>query len=77
MLEMPYSNNIDNIDPLPEKIENGWVVWDIKNIAPLEKIKLSFDLKGLEKDAYDENDVYVDGLNPIYLVGAEPWHGIE
>jgi DNA topoisomerase-6 subunit B len=77
LLEMPFSNNIDNIDPLPEKIENGWVVWDIKNIAPLEKIKLSFDLKGLEKDAYDENDVYVDGLNPIYLVGAEPWHGIE
>jgi hypothetical protein len=74
---MPYKSYLDNVTPPPEKIDNGWLVWNLKKIAPLEKVLLSFELKALDKDQYDENVVYVDGLNPIYLVGAEPWHGVE
>jgi DNA topoisomerase-6 subunit B len=77
LVEMPHSENLENVIPAPERIENGWLVWNIKQLAPLEKLLLKFELRGLDKDAYDDNDVYVDGLNPIYLVGAEPWHGVE
>jgi hypothetical protein len=77
LLEMPFKNYIENINPTPEKVENGWIIWNINKLQPLEKRNLTFELKGLDKDQYDENDIYVDGLNPIYLVGAEPWHGIE
>ena len=77
LLEMPFRDYLDNINPAPEKVGNGWIVWNIKKLQPLEKQFLTFELKGLDKDQYDENDIYVDGLNPIYLVGAEPWHGIE
>ncbi len=77
MVEMPYKNNLENIEPKPDKLDNGWLVWNLKSIKPLEKLKLRFELKDLDKDQYDENVIYVDGLNPIYLVGAEPWHGVE
>jgi DNA topoisomerase-6 subunit B len=77
LVEMPFKSYLDNVTPPPEKIDNGWLVWNLKKIAPLEKVILSFELKALDKDQYDENVVYVDGLNPIYLVGAEPWHGVE
>jgi DNA topoisomerase-6 subunit B len=77
MVDMPFSDNLRNIIPLADKVENGWLVWEVKSLAPLEKLVLQFELSGLDKDVYDENDVYVDGLNPIYLVGAEPWHGVE
>ena len=77
IVDMPFSDNLDNINPKPEKVENGWLVWDVKNMKPLETNVLSFELQGLDKDSYDENDIYIDGLNPIYIVGAEPWHGVE
>jgi DNA topoisomerase-6 subunit B len=77
IIEMLFNNNLENVTPKPEKIENGWLVWNINKLAPLETNVLSFELAGLDKDAYDENDIYVDGLNPIYIVGAEPWHGVE
>lgn len=77
LVEMPFKNNLENITPPPEKVENGWIVWNIKKLEPLERNTLGFELNGLDKDDYDDTDVYVDGLNPIYLVGAEPWHGIE
>ncbi len=77
IIEMLFNNNLENITPQPEKIENGWLVWNINKLAPLETNVFSFDLARLDKDAYDENDIYIDGLNPIYIVGAEPWHGVE
>ena len=76
-VEMLFNNNLENVTPPPEKSGNGWLVWDIKKISPLEKTVLSFELQGLDKEAYDENDIYIEGLNPIYIVGAEPWHGVE
>jgi DNA topoisomerase-6 subunit B len=77
IVDMPFNDHLQNIEPKPEKIENGWLVWNIKKISPLETTVLTFELRGLDKDSYDDNDLYVDGLNPIYLVGAEPWHGVE
>jgi DNA topoisomerase-6 subunit B len=77
LVDMPFNFNLTNVNPKPDKIENGWLVWDIKHLSPLEKKVLSFELSDLDKDAYDENDVYVDGINPIHVVGAEPWHGVE
>jgi DNA topoisomerase-6 subunit B len=77
IVEMPYSMHLENVEPAPEKVENGWLVWNIKKISPLEKNVFSFELTGLDKDAYDDSDIYVDGVNPIYIVGAEAWHGVE
>jgi len=77
LVDMPFNNNLKNVTPKPEKIENGWLVWNVEKISPLEKHILSFELEGLDKDVYDENDIYIDGINPIYIVGAEPWHGVE
>lgn len=77
LVEMHFKDNLDNITPTPQKVGNGWLVWDLKNLAPLEKTVFSFELNGLDKDSYDGNDIYIDGLNAIYIVGAEPWHGVE
>jgi DNA topoisomerase-6 subunit B len=76
-IDMPFRENIENVNPKPEKLENGWLVWNVPKISPLEESLFTFELQGLDKDAYDENDIYIDGLNPIYIVGAEPWHGVE
>ncbi len=32
-------------------------------------------MSGLNKDDYDENEIYSSGINPIFIIGAEPMPG--
>ncbi len=67
----------DKIDPKslavePSEVREGSkVTWDIKRVPSTEVFELKFDLKGLDKDAYDENEVYVSGIDAASVVGVE------
>ena len=55
--------------------DDGKVSWDLPKIASTERFDLNFALSGLNKDDYDENEIYSSGINPIFIIGAEPMPG--
>lgn len=70
--EIPGKEYVVNISPEPVKIADNYIKWRIEKIKPSEKKQLQFHLK---KDGFDENSIYVEGLNPLYVIGAEKWEG--
>jgi DNA topoisomerase-6 subunit B len=53
------------------KHEGNTLVWDLKRIPPGEARKLTYELAGLEQEAYDETDLYVKGIDEELVIGAE------
>ena len=71
----PKEGKIINADPKPIEIKDYYLKWKIDNIKPTEKIELLFEMTNLAKEDFEENDLYVDGINPEYVIGAEKWEG--
>jgi len=64
------------IDPKPAEVrDDGKVTWELKRIDSVEKVSVSFQLEGLDEAEYDESEVYVSGINPALVIGAEPLPG--
>ena len=38
-------------------------------------MEISFYLNGLDQEAYEENEIYSSGINPVSVIGAEPLPG--
>ena len=55
--------------------DDGKVMWEIKNIQPVTSVTISFELTGEMADTFDAEDVYVSGINPIAVMGAEALPG--
>lgn len=55
--------------------EDGKVSWELPKIASTERLDLNFSLQGLNKEDYDENEIYASGINPVFIIGAEPLPG--
>ncbi|HEC81528.1 MAG TPA: DNA topoisomerase VI subunit B, partial [Thermoplasmatales archaeon] len=64
------------VNPKPAKIEEGkYIKWCLPAIEPTGKLEVTFELAGLDKGDFDENDLYVEGINPEYVIGADKWEG--
>jgi len=61
----------------PKSVNDRFLEFEIPAIASAQKFDLTFTLAGLEKGDYDENELYVAGINEVYVVGADPWRGAE
>lgn len=60
----------------PKEIKNGGkVTWDLKRIPSTERIDIIYDLIGLDRDEYDDNELYISGINSVGVIGAEPLPG--
>jgi DNA topoisomerase-6 subunit B len=71
-------NSIDekSISPKPAKIrKSGKIRWELKAIPSTEKMDITFRLKGLDADDFDEAEIYVSQINPVQVIGAEPLPG--
>ncbi|HUV60798.1 MAG TPA: DNA topoisomerase VI subunit B, partial [Thermoplasmata archaeon] len=56
----------------PSEVRDGTkVTWDIKKIASTEVFELAFDMKGVDRDDYDDNEVFVSGIDPASIIGAD------
>jgi len=70
---VPY----DKIDPKsleqePLEIrENNKVTWDIKRVSSTEVRELKFDLVGLSHEEYEENEIYVSGIDQASVIGVD------
>jgi DNA topoisomerase-6 subunit B len=75
-LLMPRGIEPKAIDPKPAEIrEDGKVTWELKRIDSVSKSSITFALDGLDEAEYDESDLYVSGINPALVIGAEPLPG--
>ncbi len=64
---------VANIMPKPRSCRDRVIVWDLKGIGPTGSELLCFDILGLEKGDYDNNEVYYSGA-PGEVIGAEKMH---
>ena len=67
---------LGKVDPKPTEVkEDGKITWELKRIGSVEKATVTFELLGLEKGEYDESALYVSGISPDLVIGAEPLPG--
>ncbi len=65
-----------SFDPEPSEVrEDGKITWELKRIDSVKKSTVGFTLQGLDEAEYDESDLYVSGINPGLVIGAEPLPG--
>jgi DNA topoisomerase-6 subunit B len=71
----PKNATVGEVKPKPTKVTDSYIKWNLENIDPTDKIDLFFELAGLNKGDFDENDLYVQHINPTYVIGADKWEG--
>jgi len=71
----PKDAVVGTVSPKPTKVTDTYLRWDLDNIPPINKIDIKFELAGLNKGDFDENDLYVQNINPTYVIGADKWEG--
>ena len=72
---IPQDAIIGTITPKPTKITDHYIKWQLTEIPPANKIDIQFELAGLNKGDFDENDLYIEHINPTYVIGADKWEG--
>ncbi len=55
--------------------DEGKVAWDVKDLAPAAHTTISFELTGDMADVFSPDDVYISGINPVIVMGADPLPG--
>jgi DNA topoisomerase-6 subunit B len=78
IMVLPNHNGflIAKAKPEPTIEKEGMVLsWQIKRLPPTEQMVIALELSGMDKDAYDENELYVTGIDPVQVIGAEPLPG--
>jgi DNA topoisomerase-6 subunit B len=58
------------LEPI-EVREGNKLTWDIKRVASTEMYELKFDLVGLPQEQYDENEIYVSGIDAASVIGVD------
>ena len=72
---IPEDAVVGEVIPKPTKITNNYIKWKFDGIQPANKVDVSFELAGLQKEDFDENDLYIEDINPAYVIGADKWEG--
>jgi DNA topoisomerase-6 subunit B len=70
---VPYDKiDLKTLKEKPIEMRDGnKATWDIKRLSSTEIFELTFDLHGVPQEQYDENDVYVSGIDPASVIGVE------
>jgi hypothetical protein len=58
-------------------VHERYLMWEIPPLKPTEKLTLAYDVAGVEKGGMDDAETFVEGINEVHVVGADPWHGGE
>ena len=72
---IPEDAVVGTVTPKPTKITDNYIKWNLEGIPPADKRDIYFELAGLDKGDFDENDLYVEDINPSYVIGADKWEG--
>jgi len=58
-----------------EMNEDGKATWEVAGLQPSTDTELVFELKGDMADTFDADDIYISGINPMMVMGAEALPG--
>jgi DNA topoisomerase-6 subunit B len=58
-----------------EMNEDGKVTWELTDIEPSKHVDIKFELTGEMADTFSAGDVYVSGINPVMVMGADALPG--
>jgi len=72
---IPEDSVVGEVSPKPSKITSNYIKWNLDTIPPANKIDINFELAGLEQGDFDENDLYIENINPTFVIGADKWEG--
>ncbi|NLK25298.1 MAG: DNA topoisomerase VI subunit B, partial [Euryarchaeota archaeon] len=62
--------------PRPAEVRaEGKISWELPYIPSTNTYEITFSLDGLDADEFDETDLYISGINPIDVMGADPLPG--
>lgn len=64
-------------DPKPKRVHARYIAWDIPALKPTEKLTLTYEVAGVGQGELDDAELFVEGINEVHIVGADPWHGGE
>jgi hypothetical protein len=72
---IPEDSIVGTVIPKPSKITSNYIKWTLETIQPANKIDITYELAGLGEGDFDENDLYVENINPTFVIGADKWEG--
>ncbi len=72
---IPEDAVVGTVTPKPMKMTDNYIKWNLETIDPADKKDVYFELAGLDKGDFDENDLYTEGINPGFVIGADKWEG--
>lgn len=72
---IPQDAVVGTVIPKPTKIANNYIKWNLEAIPSANKVDIYFELAGLTQGDFDENDLYIENINPGYVIGADKWEG--
>ena len=72
---IPEDSVVGSVNPKPTKIHNNYIKWNLNTISPSNKVDIYFELAGLKEGDFDENDIYIENINPTFVIGADKWEG--
>jgi DNA topoisomerase-6 subunit B len=74
---LPEGAVVMEADPKPSLQTDKYVAWDLVSLKPAEETEITLKVAGVGKGDMDGLDLYIEGINELYVVGADPWHGGE
>jgi hypothetical protein len=74
---IPDTSVFVEADPKPKHVTERYVQWEIPPLKPTEKLAIKYQVAGVEKGGVDDVECFVEGINEVHVVGADPWHGGE
>jgi DNA topoisomerase-6 subunit B len=72
---IPEDATVGTVKPKPTEITDNYIKWNLDSIPSADKIDIYFEIAGLDKGDFDENDLFVENINPSYVIGADKWEG--
>ncbi|MGB0651979.1 MAG: DNA topoisomerase VI subunit B [Thermoplasmatota archaeon] len=74
---LPEGAVVAEAEPKPKQVKARYVAWDVPSLKPTERLEIKLQVAGIGRGDLDDLETYVEGINELAVVGADPWHGGE
>ncbi len=58
-----------------EMNDEGKTTWELKDISPSRNVSIKFELTGDMADTFNVDEIYISGINPVMVMGADALPG--
>jgi hypothetical protein len=72
---LPEDAHVTGMSPEPAMQTDRYLMWRVADIKPGERREWSFQLADMAEGDFDENSLYVKGIDPVNVIGVEKWEG--